>query len=181
MSRLSSIGPSGSSPIMRTARALLDRAITVEMTSVLTPEQLAQMPETPPEFQPLMRNILTVDPPEHTRLRKLVQPSFTASAIEKLRPGIQKIADELLDAAEAAAVERGERAPNRTMELISQFSYPLPIAVICDMLGIPGEDREQTRRWSEHLLSPRTQDRMEELSRNIGEFITYLRGLFAEK
>jgi hypothetical protein len=54
------------------SRALLDRAITVEMTSVLTPEQLAQMPETPPEFQPLTRNILNLDPPEHTRLRKLV-------------------------------------------------------------------------------------------------------------
>src|SRR3712207_7522081 len=110
MSRLSSIGPSGSSPIMRTARALLDRAITVEMTSVLSAEQLAQMPETPAEFQPLMRNILTVDPPEHTRLRKLVQPSFTASAIEKLRPSIQQITDELLEAAEIAAAEQIGRA-----------------------------------------------------------------------
>ena len=81
------------------------------MTSVLTPEQLAQMPETPEVFQPLRRNILTVDPPEHTRLRKLVQPSFTASAIEKLRPSIQQIVDDLLEAAEAAAAERGERCP----------------------------------------------------------------------
>jgi cytochrome P450 family 107 subfamily K polypeptide 1 len=163
------------------SRALLDRAMTVDMTSVLTPEQLAQMPETPEEFQPLRRNILTVDPPEHTRLRKLVQPSFTASAIEKLRPGIQQIVDDLLDAAEAAAAERGERAPDRQMELISQFTYPLPITVICDMLGIPAEDREQTRRWSENLLNAQSPERMEELRRNIGEFIVYLRDLFARK
>ncbi|MDF2760197.1 MAG: cytochrome hydroxylase [Thermomicrobiales bacterium] len=163
------------------SRALLDRAITVEMTSVLTPEQLAQMPETPPEFQPLMRNILNVDPPEHTRLRKLVQPSFTASAIEKLRPRIQQIVGDLLDAAETVAAERGERAPDRQMELISQFSYPLPITVVCDMLGIPPQDREQTRHWSENLLSAQSPERMEEIRRNIGEFITYLRDLFARK
>ena len=163
------------------SRALLDRAITVDMTSVLTPEQLAQMPETPEVFQPLRRNILTVDPPEHTRLRKLVQPSFTASAIEKLRPRIQQIADDLLDAVEAAAAERGESAPNRQMELISQFSYPLPITVICEMLGIPPEDREQTRRWSEDLLSAQSPERMEEIGRNIEEFIAYLRDLFARK
>jgi cytochrome P450 PksS len=161
--------------------ALLDRAITVEMTSVLTPEQLAQMPETPEAFQPLRRNILTVDPPEHTRLRKLVQPSFTASAIEKLRPRIQQIVDDLLEAAEAAAAKRGESAPDRQIELISQFSYPLPITVICDMLGIPPEDREQTRRWSEDLLSAQSPERMEEIGRNIGEFIAYLRDLFVQK
>jgi cytochrome P450 len=163
------------------SRALLDRAITVDMTSVLTPEQLAQMPETPEVFQPLRRNILTVDPPEHTRLRKLVQPSFTASAIEKLRPRIQQIADDLLDAAEAAAAERGEMAPSRKMELISQFAYPLPITVICEMLGIPPEDREQTRRWSEDLLSAQSPEQMEEIGRNISEFIAYLRDLFARK
>jgi cytochrome P450 family 107 subfamily K polypeptide 1 len=163
------------------SRALLDRAVTVDMTSVLTPEQLAQMPETPEVFQPLRRNILTVDPPEHTRLRKLVQPSFTASAIEKLRPSIQQIVDDLLEAAEATAAERGEKAPDRQMELISQFSYPLPITVICDMLGIPPEDREQTRRWSEDLLSAQSPERMEEIGRNIGEFIAYLRDLFTRK
>ena len=74
----------------------------------MTPEQLAaDASETPEEFKPLQRNILTVDPPEHTRLRKLVQPSFTASAIEKLRPRIQQIADDLLDAAESG--RRGAR------------------------------------------------------------------------
>jgi cytochrome P450 len=107
------------------SRALLDRAMTVEITSVLTPEQLAQMPETPEVFQPLRRNILTVDPPEHTRLRKLVQPSFTASAIEKLRPRIQQIADELLDAVEAAAADCGP-ASSRSRMSCSMLSKQRP-------------------------------------------------------
>jgi cytochrome P450 len=163
------------------SRALLDRAFTVEAMSVLTEEQKAQMPETPEELKPLMRNILTVDPPEHTRLRKLVQPSFTASAVEKLRPRIQQIADRLLDAAEAAAAERGETAPDRRMELISQFAYPLPVTVISDMLGIPEEDREQTRRWSEQLFAAQTPERQEETRRDIAAFVDYLRQLFTRK
>jgi cytochrome P450 len=151
------------------------------MRSVMTPEQLAQLPETPDEFKALQHNILTVDPPEHTRLRKLVQPSFTASAIAKLRPRIQRITDELLDAAEATAAQRGEVAPDRKMELISEFSYPLPVTVICDMLGIPREDREQTRIWSENLLKPQTPESVEQLQKDISEFIAYLRNLFVQK
>ena len=106
-----------------------------------------------------------------------MQPSFTASAIEKLRPRIQQIVDDLLDAAEAAPPSAGA-APDRQMELISQFSYPSPITVICDMLGIPPEDREQTRRWSEDcsVRNPRADGGVR---RNIGEFIAYLRDLFA--
>lgn len=162
-------------------QALLSRAITVDMLSVMTPEQIAQMPETPEALKPLRKNILNVDPPEHSRLRKLVQPSFTASAIEKLRPRIQQITDELLDAAEAAAAGRGEQAPDRTMELISQFTYPLPVTVICEMLGIPEEDREKTREWSDQLLKPQTPESIEEVVQDLTDFSNYLRELFAAK
>jgi cytochrome P450 len=67
------------------------------------------------------------------------------------------------------------------MELISQFSYPLPVTVICEMLGIPEGDREQTRLWSENLLAAQTPERQEETRKNIGEFMEYLRTLFATK
>jgi cytochrome P450 len=163
------------------SRALLDRAFTVDASAVMTPEMAAAASEIPEEFKPLQRNILTVDPPEHTRLRKLVQPSFTASAIEKLRPRIQQIADDLLDAAEAAAMARGEQTPDRVLDLIPRFAYPLPVTVICEMLGIPPEDREQTRLWSESLLSAQSPEGQEEIRRNIGAFIDYLHGLFAQK
>ena len=161
--------------------ALLSNAVSVDITSAMTPEQLAEIPEQPAEFKPLQRNILTVDPPEHTRLRKLVQPSFTASTIEKMRPGIQALTDRLLDRVEAAAAERGEEAPNRSMELISDFSYELPVTVICDMLGIPEKDRAQTRIWSENLLKPVTEEMRDELGKDIAAFIEYLRTLFVEK
>ncbi|MBL8126396.1 MAG: cytochrome P450 [Chloroflexia bacterium] len=162
-------------------RGLLNPAVGVDPTVALTPEQLAELPQPPEELKPLRRNILSLDPPEHTRLRRLVQPAFTASAIEKLRPRIQAITDGLLDGIEAQAAAAGETAPHRHVELISQFSYPLPVTVICEMLGIPEKDREQTQRWSENLLKPMREDEAEEIGRGIGEFIAYLRVLFAER
>ncbi|MCA9879206.1 MAG: cytochrome P450, partial [Thermomicrobiales bacterium] len=162
-------------------RGLLNPAVGVDPTVALTPEQLAEMPQPPEELKPLRRNILTLDPPEHTRLRRLVQPAFTASSIEKLRPRIQAITDNLLDGIEAQAAAAGETAPHRRMELISRFAYPLPVTVICEMLGIPEADREQTRRWSENLLKPMREEEAEEIGRDIGEFIAYLRALFAER
>jgi cytochrome P450 len=162
-------------------RGLLNSAVGVDPTAVLTPEQLAEMPQPPEELKPLRRNILSLDPPEHTRLRRLVQPAFTAGTIEKLRPRIQAITDVLLDGIDAQAEAAGETAPHRQVELISQFAYPLPVTVICEMLGIPEEDREQTQRWSENLLRPLREDEAEEIGRGIGEFIHYLRGLFAQR
>src|SRR3712207_9376391 len=64
------------------------------------------------------------DPPDHTRLRKLVQPSFTGRGMQALRGSIQQIVDDLLDQAERDADERGEVAPDRRMDLIEAFAYP---------------------------------------------------------
>jgi cytochrome P450 len=163
--------------------AMLDPRLTVDIGKVLTEDQLAQIPEAAEEFKPLRRSVLSLDPPDHTRLRKLVQKPFTAGEIEKLRPRVREIAEELVDRAVAAAEERGERAPGRRMELISQFSYPLPMTVIAEMLGVPPGDRDDVRRWSENLLSSQRADpaQQEEVLRHLREFIAYLRGLFAAK
>ena len=162
-------------------RGLLNPAVSVDPKAAMTPEQAAELPQPPEELKPLQRNILSLDPPEHTRLRRLVQPAFTASAIEKLRPRIQAIAADLLDGIESQANAAGEASPHRHMELISQFAYPLPVTVICELLGIPDGDRERTQRWSENLLKPLREEEAEEIGRNIGEFIAYLRALFAER
>lgn len=162
-------------------RGLLNSAVGVDPTVALSPEQLAELPQPPEELKPLRRNILSLDPPEHTRLRRLVQPAFTASRIEKLRPRIQAITDGLLDGIDAQAAADGEAAPHRHMELIARFAYPLPVTVICEMLGIPEGDRDQTQRWSENLLKPLREEEAEEIGRGIGEFIAYLRTLFAER
>ncbi len=88
----------------------------------------------------MMSNILIIkDPPDHTRLRGLVSKAFTPRSIEKLRPGIEAIVAELLDAI-------GGREP---MDLIADFAAPLPAIVIAELLGAPTEDRLQLKHWSD--------------------------------
>jgi cytochrome P450 len=82
-------------------------------------------------------SMLDRDPPDHTRLRGLVSKAFTPKALESLRPRIQQIVDGLLDQIE----RRGE------MDLIEEFAYPLPVIVICEMLGVPVEDHERFKHW----------------------------------
>ncbi len=163
---------------------LLDDRFSVELRSALPPEQRQQQRPVPEEFRPLARSLLTIDPPDHTRLRKLVQPSFTGRAMEALRANIEQIANDLLDKAEQDAATRGETAPNRTMDLIAAFAYPMPVTVISDMLGIPREDRETIRGWTENLLrvDRRRGQGVDEAARaGLREFATYLRDLFERK
>jgi cytochrome P450 len=91
-----------------------------------------------PPITALTRQILFLDPPDHTRLRGLVAKAFTPRMVEKLRPRIQQLVDELL----APAQEKGQ------MEVISEFAYPLPAIVIAEMLGVPPEDRERFTQWT---------------------------------
>ncbi|HEY3609659.1 MAG TPA: cytochrome P450 [Pseudonocardiaceae bacterium] len=89
-------------------------------------------------------SILSMDPPEHSRLRKLVARAFTARQIERLRPRTQAIVDDLLDRMIAA----GSPA-----DLAESLAWPLPITVICELLGVPVEDRDRFRVWTDRLLS----------------------------
>jgi len=89
--------------------------------------------EEEPAFRTMRVWMLNLDPPDHTRLRGLVVKAFTARRVEEMRPRIEAIVDETIDRIEA----RG------TMDVISDFALRLPVTVICDMLGIPDEDRER--------------------------------------
>ena len=82
-------------------------------------------------------SMLDRDPPDHTRLRALVSKAFTPRVVEALRPHIQQIVDGLVDAAQ----DKG------SMDLIEEFAYPLPVIVICEMLGVPVEDHERFKGW----------------------------------
>ena len=158
---------------------LVDSHYSVDGRSLMSADELAAMPPVPVEFKPLLRNLLSLDPPDHTRLRRLVQPSWTPRVLETLRPRIQVLADELLDAAEAQATAREEREPDRTMELIDAYAYPLPMTVISELLGVPAEDRPRVRAWSEALIEQ--QAFTEHLLETVSEFSAYLRQLFEEK
>ena len=129
----------------------------------------------PSEATGVYAHMLHADPPDHTRLRHLVSKAFTPRMIEQLRPRIQQIADELLNAVQ----EQGE------MDLVADFAFPLPIIVISEMLGIPSEHRQQFRTWTQTIvqsqsatLSPEKQAQglaAEE------EFINYVKALIANK
>ncbi|MGK5497120.1 cytochrome P450 [Streptomyces sp. URMC 125] len=88
--------------------------------------------------------VLQTDPPEHTRLRTLVAKAFTARRVEELRPRIRALAEELVD---------GLIAAGPPADLVEDFALPLPVGVICELLGVPVEDRPRFRRWSDDLLS----------------------------
>ena len=88
-----------------------------------------------------MRPFLFRDPPDHTRLRGLVSKAFTPKVVEALRGRTQQVVDELLD----AAVEAGQ------VDLVEEFAYPLPVRIICDMLGVPVEDQDRFKAWSHAL------------------------------
>ncbi|SKT85301.1 cytochrome P450 105Q4 Cyp105Q4 [Mycobacteroides abscessus subsp. massiliense] len=90
------------------------------------------------------RGLINSDPPDHTRLRRLVAKAFTPRRVEELRPRVQQIIDTLFDAMIAAG------APADLMEAIS---WPLPITVICEMLGVPTQDQQDFRQWTDQALA----------------------------
>ncbi|MET8976724.1 cytochrome P450 [Streptomyces sp. NPDC004539] len=95
-------------------------------------------------FSPaIASHMLNSDPPDHTRLRKLVSKSFTGRAVEKLRPEIERITGGLVD-----ALPDGE-----PVDFLDAFAFPLPIRVICLLLGVPVEEQENFKSWSKALVS----------------------------
>lgn len=122
-----------------------------------------------PEFaDAIYRSLLMLDAPDHTRLRKLVVKAFTPRMVERLRTRIEALVDELLD----AVADRGE------MDLVRDLSYPLPVIVIAEMLGIPAADRERLKRWSDDLatlLDPlQATNGLRNTQRAYLEFVAYL-------
>jgi cytochrome P450 len=97
-----------------------------------------------PEFA---RHMLTVDPPDHTRLRRLVSAAFSPRRVEALRPHVQAITDDLLD-------HIGALGANGRVDLVSTFAFPLPFTVICELLGVPHAERGPLGREFTKLLVP---------------------------
>jgi cytochrome P450 len=115
--------------------------------------------------------ILGMDPPEHTRLRRLVAGAFTARRVEALRPRVAKLIDELID--------RMETLP-RPVDLVENFSLPLPVQVICELLGVPPQDRHRFHVWSDTVMGNLQQD-PDEIMAAFGQLRGYLAGLIATK
>jgi cytochrome P450 len=91
--------------------------------------------------------MLTVDPPDHTRLRRLVSAAFSPRRVEALRASVQTMADDLLD-------DIAARGPDSRVDLVSAFAFPLPFTVICELLGVPMPDRAPLGQGFTKLLVP---------------------------
>ncbi len=146
------------------AKALLnDRRLSKDVTKGL--------PLFPPGSEgahssPLATHMLHSDPPDHTRLRRLVNKAFTPRTVAQLRPRIERIVDRLLD------------GMSGTVDMIESFALPIPIAVICELLGVPEEDRLEFQGWSHRLAGEGTVEEIAEASDKMG---AYLAGMVRAK
>ncbi|MEV5611075.1 cytochrome P450 [Streptomyces sp. NPDC052225] len=90
----------------------------------------------------LMTHLLNIDPPDHTRLRRLVSKAFTPRTVAEFAPRVQELTDRLID----------EFAAKGEADLIHDFAFPLPIYAICDLLGVPREDQDDLRDWAGMMI-----------------------------
>ncbi|GAA3724202.1 cytochrome P450 [Streptomyces tremellae] len=90
----------------------------------------------------LMTHLLNIDPPDHTRLRRLVSKAFTPRRVAEFAPRVQELADRLID----------RFAATGSADLIHEFAFPLPIYAICDLLGVPAEDQDDFRDWAGMMI-----------------------------
>ncbi|MFD3844120.1 cytochrome P450 [Streptomyces sp. NPDC058642] len=95
-------------------------------------------------------HMLSSDPPDHTRLRRVVQAAFSRKRVEAMRPMVERITLELLD---GLAARHTTRTTTATVDLIRDFAFPLPILVVCELLGFPPEDRDLYRKWSTAIVT----------------------------
>jgi len=124
------------------------------------------------------KSMLVSDPPDHTRLRALVQKAFTPRIIESLRPRIVAVVGELLD-------RMAEKGSGSSVDLIEDLAYPLPVVVIAELLGVPAEDRVKFQEWSAVMaasLDPLVAaELMERVPVARDGLHAYLRGIIAER
>jgi len=143
-----------------------------------TPEQLSAMGLSAlnPIAQVMVRQMLFLDPPNHTRLRALASAAFTVRRVERLRSHIQEIMDGLLD----AVISKG------SMDLIADFASPAPAIVTAELLGVPVADHEQLKDWSADFAEmlgnfQHNPDRFPKILRSVEEMSSYFRSAMQEQ
>lgn len=157
---------------------LRDRRLGRTYLHVATHAEMGR-PEEPAEHAPfwhVIRNgMLDVEPPDHTRLRRLVSRAFTPRTVERLRDTVQSVTDRLVD----EALQQG------TVDLLTTIAEPLPVTVIAEMLGVPEADRHRLRPWSADICGMYELDPSEQAARTAvracEEFSTYLVELSRER
>ncbi len=125
---------------------LRDRSFGRQILHVATRDELG-WPETPDRLKPFynfeQHSLLELEPPVHTRLRGLINRSFLSRQVERLRPAIATLSNDLIDRLQA----KGEA------DLLADYATPIPIVVICDLLGVPAEMAQQLLSWSHDMVA----------------------------
>ena len=156
-------------PILRSPHVSSDRRKSpmyeTFLQSLPDPQRIADIPPS----------MLFLDPPDHTRLRGLVNKAFTARVVEAMRPRVQALVDGILEEVR----ERG------SLDIVADLASPIPVTVICDLFDVPQADRQQVKAWSLDLiytLDPLVAgDRLEKAAEAGMAFRQYLRDLIADR
>jgi cytochrome P450 PksS len=151
-----------------------DDVVRILKDDRLSKDYIDAFPWLPASTRPIYRNLLTVDPPDHTRLRSLVQKAFTPRLIERLRDRIQTWCDELLD--RAAAHDR--------VDLIRDYAFPLPMTVIESLLGVPTNERDQFGPSAKKGAAAMSSARLRDFVRSVPavwRLMRYVRDLIARR
>jgi pimeloyl-[acyl-carrier protein] synthase len=131
-----------------------------------------------PVYHSFSKTVFYADPPYHTHLRGLMNYAFTPRRVERLRPQIQRIVDELL----ASAQSKGS-----IVDVIRDLAYPLPVMVIAELLGLPADDRERFKQWSDDLFAilgtvrQKPLHLLERAAQSLNELTAYVRDLSSKR
>ncbi|WP_082234896.1 cytochrome P450 family protein [Halobacillus massiliensis] len=149
-------------------KELLKSQSFIKDMSKLSPSTTNETDGVSAIFQNMM---LDADPPDHTRLRKLVQPYFNPKSIKQLESRISEITEDLI---------QEMKSKSGPVDLVDDFAFPLPIIVICELLGVPSKDRNKFRKWSNTIIAA-ADEFEEDFIGDVEAFLAYLKELFDER
>jgi len=155
-----------------------DKRFGRQILHVATRDELG-WPEMPPQVKPFYdvedHSLLSLEPPDHTRLRTLITRAFVSRQVERLAPRIERLAHELIDGFEAKGC----------VELIDAFATPIPVIVIAELLGVPTDMAPQLLDWSHKMVAMyqfgRSREAEELAVKATQEFVSYLKAYIAER
>jgi len=139
--------------------ALADAALSKDATRFF-----AERPSGRSLHPALSETMLNSDPPDHTRLRRLVTRAFTPATVDRLSPYISTLAEQLVDG----------WSPGQRVDLIEELAMPLPVTVICQLLGVPAADRDRVRHWSADLVATGDSRRIDAASHELAHYMAEL-------
>jgi cytochrome P450 len=159
-------GPDGTTVVLVTCHGAAQRALAERRTTRVLDLTGSGVPADAQSG--LIRQMMFLDPPDHTRLRRLVSATFTAQRIEVMRTHIERIASELLDAMTGP----------KTVDLLDAYAWPLATRVLCDLIGFPADRAGEFRTWTEIVSGG--PDRMHEWPAHLTQLLTIIRDLLAQ-